>query len=398
VVPFVEREPSLFISSSKLIHSRYYTLRFCAFIRVLEFHDYMIPEDSDNNHFNSNDNSSTDSLPGSEPSSGSSLCPWPRIYRVAGDRVSPSGEPWPSLPGHGGGVASALASASEPGQSYKSSPAPVNPAKSYPSEGERHEESARPSGHDQSQKGASNRCAPNESVRQPPNGYLTVHLSSVAAPLVKTCRALAMEMIDIVESEWVEGPTPDMLLLSGRAPPDVPWWDPMADESFFCQHAPSGHVLHYDLHVELTAMRDLFADWEWDPISVELEVAAMQPTMVSSQPCSHPSGGFSPPGYTMHSELSQLPSVHNPTLEVMRVAIGTPPSVERPNPAHRAQTSRSQSALLPQVPDSQFINTSRGASPSSMVAGAIPGSPTLLVHMISSPVPPTSLLLSPLPR
>jgi hypothetical protein len=137
---------------------------------------------------------------------------------------------------------------------------------------------------------------------------------------------------------------PDALLFVAHATLDVLRWDPMADESLFYQHAPSGHVLRYDQHVGLTAMRDLFVKREWDPILVELEATAMQLSLLYSQQCSHPSGGFSPLGCTMHSELSRPLSIHNPTLQIMWVEISTPQSAECPNPACQAQTPRSQPA------------------------------------------------------
>jgi hypothetical protein len=105
--PFVEREPPLFLRSSELIHSSCDTLQFRVFNCVLKVHDYTITEDSDDDRSDPN----TDGLPEPEPSAGSSLRLWPRIYRVAGDGVSPFGEPWPTLAGHDGGVAWAMPSA-----------------------------------------------------------------------------------------------------------------------------------------------------------------------------------------------------------------------------------------------------------------------------------------------
>jgi hypothetical protein len=45
--PFLEREPPLFISASKVIHSKQDTLQLLVFIRVVEIHDLSIPTDSD---------------------------------------------------------------------------------------------------------------------------------------------------------------------------------------------------------------------------------------------------------------------------------------------------------------------------------------------------------------
>jgi hypothetical protein len=113
-VPFLEREPLLFLSLSELIHSRCDTLQFRVFVHVLEVHDYMTSEGSNDDSSDSSGDSSADSLRGPTPSSGSSLCPWPRIYWVASDWISLSRELWPSLPSHGSGVEWALASAAEP--------------------------------------------------------------------------------------------------------------------------------------------------------------------------------------------------------------------------------------------------------------------------------------------
>jgi hypothetical protein len=173
----------------------------------------------------------------------------------------------------------------------------------------------------------------------------------------------------------------------------------MFDESLLFLHAPLGHLLLCDPHLELTASRDSPIDREWDPILVELEATAIN--TVPSQPCSHLGKAFSPPGCMSYSGPSRSPSVHNPTMEFMQVEISTTASAERPSPsssARQAQMPWPQPASMPRVPDSQFVNSTRGASPSSMVDGAIPGSSTSFVHMISSPMPPTSQMLQPPPR
>jgi hypothetical protein len=107
VEPFVERAPPLFISTSEVVHSRCDMLQFHIFIRVLEVHDYSIVEGSDDDPSDCSDDFCCNGL--LRPPTGSSLCPWPHIYWVAGDRVLPSGESWPSLPSHGGGGGGAIA-------------------------------------------------------------------------------------------------------------------------------------------------------------------------------------------------------------------------------------------------------------------------------------------------
>jgi hypothetical protein len=80
VEPFIEHAPPLFLSSSELVHSKCDTLQFRIFIRVLEVHDYSIPEDSDDDPSESSDDSGGDGIPGPQPSLGSSLFPWWRIF------------------------------------------------------------------------------------------------------------------------------------------------------------------------------------------------------------------------------------------------------------------------------------------------------------------------------
>jgi hypothetical protein len=71
---------------------------------------------------------------------------------------------------------------------------------------------------------------------------------------VKACHPPAPATIDSIGAWLVEAPTPDALLLGAHAALDVLWWDPMADETRFYQHAPLGHALCYDPHAGLTAM------------------------------------------------------------------------------------------------------------------------------------------------
>ncbi|OEL38323.1 hypothetical protein BAE44_0000658 [Dichanthelium oligosanthes] len=92
-VPFVEGESPLFLRASELVHSKRDSLQFIAIVHLLEVHDFSLPSDS-NDSSGSSDSSGADGL----PRSGSThLKPWPRMYNLAG-RLSPSGEPWPSLP------------------------------------------------------------------------------------------------------------------------------------------------------------------------------------------------------------------------------------------------------------------------------------------------------------
>jgi hypothetical protein len=108
VVPFIECTPPLFVSSLELVHSKCNTLKFLVFIRVLEVHDYTILEDSDDDPSEFSDDSVSDGLPRLQASLRSFLLSWPKINWVTDDLVLPSGEPWSTLPSHGGGVASTL--------------------------------------------------------------------------------------------------------------------------------------------------------------------------------------------------------------------------------------------------------------------------------------------------
>jgi hypothetical protein len=83
VEPFIEHAPPLFINASEVIHSKCDMLQFCIFVRVLEVHDYSITEDSDDDPSDSSGDSGVEGLP--RPPTGSSLRPWPRIYRVTVD-------------------------------------------------------------------------------------------------------------------------------------------------------------------------------------------------------------------------------------------------------------------------------------------------------------------------
>jgi hypothetical protein len=124
VVPFIECTPPLFVSSSELVHSKCNTLKFLVFIRVLEVHDYTIREDSDDDPSEFSDDSVSDGLPRLQASLRSFLLPWPKINWVTDDRVLPSGEPWSTLPSHGGGVASTLSPLVEACPSHKDHHAP----------------------------------------------------------------------------------------------------------------------------------------------------------------------------------------------------------------------------------------------------------------------------------
>jgi hypothetical protein len=145
VHPFVEREPPLFIRTSELIHSKCDTLQFCVFVRVLKVHDYIILEDSSDDSSDSSADSSIDGIPRAQASLGSSLCPWPKIYWVADNRVSPSGDACPSLHSHGGGVAWSLSLLVRASVSCSTSHTPQKPGEScFVRKGQANEESTRP--------------------------------------------------------------------------------------------------------------------------------------------------------------------------------------------------------------------------------------------------------------
>jgi hypothetical protein len=96
--PFVEHEPPLSLLALEIIHSKLDTLQFRVFIKVLEVHDFSIPDDSGDEHSGSDPSEGDDFHPGCGLSQ-----PWPKVFHLAGDSSS-SGDAWPSLPTQGGGV------------------------------------------------------------------------------------------------------------------------------------------------------------------------------------------------------------------------------------------------------------------------------------------------------
>jgi hypothetical protein len=96
--PFVECEPPLFLSASELIHSKQDTLQFRAFIQIVEIHDFNRSDSSSDDSGDSSSDSGTDRILGLW--GGSSLWPWPCVYRCVGE----FGAPWPSLPTAGSGA------------------------------------------------------------------------------------------------------------------------------------------------------------------------------------------------------------------------------------------------------------------------------------------------------
>jgi hypothetical protein len=101
VEPFMGEAPPLFLRSSEIIHSKCDTLQFRVFIRILEIHDFNLPNDSEGDSTSGGDSSEEDYL-GYDPGRGL-LQPWPRVYRPT-SRSSPAWDPWPSLPSAGGGA------------------------------------------------------------------------------------------------------------------------------------------------------------------------------------------------------------------------------------------------------------------------------------------------------
>jgi hypothetical protein len=94
----VEHEPPLSLLALEIIHSKLDTLQFRVFIKVLEVHDFSIPDDSGDEHSGSDPSEGDDFHPGCGLSQ-----PWPKVFHLAGDSSS-SGDAWPSLPTQGGGV------------------------------------------------------------------------------------------------------------------------------------------------------------------------------------------------------------------------------------------------------------------------------------------------------
>jgi hypothetical protein len=103
IEPFVEGQPLLFIHASELIHSKHDMLGFHALVRILEIQNFPPLEDSsdDGADSGSRDSLGGDGLPG--PRGGGSLWPWLVIFCFIGT-TSPSRQPWPSLPRHGGDI------------------------------------------------------------------------------------------------------------------------------------------------------------------------------------------------------------------------------------------------------------------------------------------------------
>jgi hypothetical protein len=98
------RVPPLFIQEEELIHSKQDTLQFSAFIHILEVHDFLLPESSNNEHswhLSSSDNSD-DGFPSHDAGSGL-LHPWPMVYWLAGDS-DVAGNMFLFLPHHCGGA------------------------------------------------------------------------------------------------------------------------------------------------------------------------------------------------------------------------------------------------------------------------------------------------------
>jgi hypothetical protein len=94
-VPFVEREPMLFLLASEIIHSKKEMLQFCEFIQIVEIHDFTLLESSNNDSGMDGSDSRADGIPSHDYASGY-LRPWPKLYRSIGE--SSFGEPWPSIP------------------------------------------------------------------------------------------------------------------------------------------------------------------------------------------------------------------------------------------------------------------------------------------------------------
>jgi hypothetical protein len=85
------------------LQEEYHTIP--CFVKILEIHDFNIPEDSDDDQLDSHnsDSSGDDGYPGYDPSCGMlQSCKW--VLCLIRDH-SPMGEPWPSLPSQGGGMA-----------------------------------------------------------------------------------------------------------------------------------------------------------------------------------------------------------------------------------------------------------------------------------------------------
>jgi hypothetical protein len=95
----VGRSP-FFLRAYEIIHSKRDTLQFRVFIKIIEIHDFSPWEVSSDVDSSGSSDSNGDGL---LRSGSSSLCPWPRVFRVVG-WSSAFGSLWPSLPRHGGDV------------------------------------------------------------------------------------------------------------------------------------------------------------------------------------------------------------------------------------------------------------------------------------------------------
>jgi hypothetical protein len=90
VEPFVEHQSPLFLCASKIIHYSCDTRQFCAFVKVLEVHDFTLPSYSNSSSSDSS-KSRDDGYP--EYHAGRALLwSWPCIFRLVGESSS-SGEP-----------------------------------------------------------------------------------------------------------------------------------------------------------------------------------------------------------------------------------------------------------------------------------------------------------------
>jgi hypothetical protein len=101
---FLEPEQSLgdralpfFIPTSEIIHSKRDTLQLRVLIKIVKIHGFTIPCDSDDDQLKSSDDSNGDGLPGLGLSLSTSLQPWPKVYRLAGESSS-ANDRWSSLP------------------------------------------------------------------------------------------------------------------------------------------------------------------------------------------------------------------------------------------------------------------------------------------------------------
>jgi hypothetical protein len=83
-LPFIKREPLLFLSASEIIHSKKDTLQLQAFIQIVEIHDFTPLESSDDDSSGDRSDSKADGISGHGYVSGS-LHPCPKVYRCVGN-------------------------------------------------------------------------------------------------------------------------------------------------------------------------------------------------------------------------------------------------------------------------------------------------------------------------